>query len=187
MALWRRKHNFKLDWISPDIQQFPSRIYRITKAEKAGINQNSKTNHSNRTLSLSLARALAIQFLIMSRSYSHGSSHSRGNRSRADSSISVTQASFQDLGLHETAGTHRSSSSSYHSHDQRSPRSAYRRDNIPSNYLQTEYNTASYAPAPPSESFIDPQRLSTNYIPPVAEQSDYLTPQSSSYSRANMG
>ena len=71
--------------------------------------------------------------------------------------------------------------------DQRSPRSAHRREALPSSYLQAGYSATSYAPAPPSESYIDPQRLSSNYIPPSTDNQNYLSPQSPIYSRPNMG
>ena len=122
----------------------------------------------------------------MSHSYSHAPHHSRGGRPRAGSGVSVTEASFQNLGLHETAGTHRSSSS-YRSQDQRSPRSSYRRGDLQSNYLPTGYDTSSLAPASQSEAYIDPQRLSSNYIPSATDTSDYLNPQSATYARSEMG
>ena len=125
-------------------------------------------------------------FSAMSHSYSQASHHSRGARPRAGSGMSVTEASFQNLGLHETAGTHRSISS-YRPQDQRSPRSSYCRGDLPSNYPPTGYETSTLAPASASETYIDPQRLSSNYIPSATDPSDYLNPQSATHARLDMG
>ena len=123
----------------------------------------------------------------MSRPYSV-SSHSRGGRSRGESNISVTEASFQNLQIHETAGSHHSPvPSTYTPQDPRYPRASHHRGETASSYLQAGFDTSSFGPISPSETYIDPQRLTTGFTPSSSESLDFLNPQSLAYTRADMG
>ena len=122
-------------------------------------------------------------YLIMSRYYSQASHNSRGSRSRGQSNISVTEASFQNLQLQETAGSHHTSASStYNPQDPRYSGAAHHRGETASSYLQGGFDTSSFGP---SETYIDPSRLTNTYTP-SSDTLDFLNPQSSAYSRADM-
>ena len=79
----------------------------------------------------------------MSRSYRRPSDYSRGNSPRIDRNLSVTEASFQNLGLSETAGAaHLSVPSSYQSSSRRRPSAL--RSEVSSDYLTTDYDPSTY-------------------------------------------
>jgi hypothetical protein len=116
--------------------------------------------------------------LTMSRShsYSHDSGHSRGSRRRGSSILAVTEASFQGLQLNETAGTHHTPS--YTASDPTYPRSlSSHRGELTASYLQPGYDTGNFTPAPPSETFVDPQRVFGDYKSSDAQRLDFLDPE----------
>ncbi|CAF9907083.1 MAG: hypothetical protein HETSPECPRED_007035 [Heterodermia speciosa] len=121
----------------------------------------------------------------MSRSYSHGSDHSRGSRSRGQSHLSVTEAGYQTLPLQGSAGSHHTST--YNPQDPRYPRISHHGGETASSYLQAGFDTSSFGPSSPSETYIDPSRLTTGFTPSSSEGLDFLNPQSSTYSRTDMG
>ena len=114
--------------------------------------------------------------LTMSRSHSHShdSGHARGSRRRATSTLAVTEASFQGLQLNETAGTHHSAS--YTASDPTYPRSSSRRGELTANYLQPGYELGDFVPVPPSETFVDPQRVFGDYRSSGSQRLDFLDP-----------
>ncbi|KAL8797694.1 MAG: hypothetical protein Q9195_000046 [Heterodermia aff. obscurata] len=121
----------------------------------------------------------------MSRSYSHGSDHSRGSRSRGQSHLSVTEAGYQTLPLQGSAGSPQTST--YNPQDPRYPRVSHHGGETASSYLQAGFDTSSFGPSSPSETYIDPSRLTTGFTPSSSEGLDFLNPQSSAYSRTDMG
>lgn len=88
-------------------------------------------------------------------------SHSRRSSTRGDHNLSVTQATFQDLSLHETAGTqHLALPLAYQNSDPRYRRPSYPQSELGTSYLQSGYDPSSYSRASSSERFINPQRTS---------------------------
>lgn len=84
------------------------------------------------------------------------SSHSRGSSPFGDRSLSVTEATFQDLHLNETAGgQHLSIPPSY-----RVERPSYPRSELSASYLQSGFDPSNYSRNSSSESFINPLRAS---------------------------
>lgn len=109
----------------------------------------------------------------MSRSHRRPSDYSRGSSPRIDRTLSVTEASFQNLGLNETAGAqYQSVPTSYLLPDQRSRRPSYPRSGLSSGYLQPDYASSSYtrAASPASFSALD---NSTSFGSNLLDPSDY--------------
>lgn len=89
------------------------------------------------------------------------SSHSRGSSPFGDRSLSVTEATFQDLHLSETAGgQHLSIPPSYQVSDPRYRRPSYPRSELSASYLQSGFDPSNYSRNSSSESFISPLRAS---------------------------
>ena len=110
-----------------------------------------------------------------SHSYSHESGHARGSRRRASSNLAVTEASFQGLQLNETSGTHHTAS--YTASDPTYPRSSSRRGDLTASYLQPGYDINDFVPVPPSETFVDPQRVFGDYRSSDAQRLGFLDPE----------
>lgn len=89
------------------------------------------------------------------------SSHSRGSSPFGDRSLSVTEATFQDLHLNETAGgQHLSIPPTYQVADPRYRRPSYTRSELSASYLQSGFDPSNYSRNSSSESFINPLRAS---------------------------
>lgn len=89
------------------------------------------------------------------------SSHSRRSSPFGDRSLSVTEATFQDLHLNETAGgQHLSIPPSYQVADPRHRRPSYPRSELSASYLQSGFDPSNYSRNSSSESFINPLRTS---------------------------
>lgn len=89
------------------------------------------------------------------------SSHSRGSSPFGDRSLSLTEATFQDLHLDETAGgQHLSIPPSYQVADPRYRRPSYPRSELSASYLQSGFDPSNYSRNSSSESFINPLRAS---------------------------
>ncbi|CAD6573761.1 MAG: hypothetical protein ASARMPREDX12_006231 [Alectoria sarmentosa] len=109
----------------------------------------------------------------MSRSHRRPSDYSRGSSPRIDRTLSVTEASFQNLGLNETAGAqYQSGPSSYLLPDQRSRRPSYPRSGLNSGYLQPDYVSSSYTRAASPASFSALEN-STSFGTTLLDPSDY--------------
>ena len=135
----------------------------------------------------------------MSRSHRTPSTYSRGSSPRVDRSLAVTEASFQNLGLNETAGAQQLSvPSPYHSSD----RSRRRPSNVhgePSpSYIPSEYDPTDYHRTASPASFEDLQQPSTygtslldpadyQLFPGTADFSGRVSPFSTNLSRSAMG
>ena len=109
----------------------------------------------------------------MSRSYRHPSDYSRGSSPNINRDLAVTEDSFSNLALSQTAGPEPYPSSPYYSLDQHrrrpSSRGAYS-----SSYLLPD--------SVPSSSYTPPDQ-STAFEPTFAAPDEYLLPPS----RTNMG
>lgn len=135
--------------------------------------------------------------IIMSRSHRRPSEYSRGSSPRIDRTLSVTEASFQNLGLNETAGAHHLSiPSAYETPSQRHRRPSGLRSELSSNYLPSEYDTTSFyrtaSPVPfdlQPPSTYDTSILDEEYplFPEVSTISTRGSPFSSTISRTAMG
>ena len=113
----------------------------------------------------------------MSRSQSYSSSHSHGGRSRGESSVSVTEASFQNLRVSEPASLQRSPRpSSYRVSDSRDPRSAYNQEDLALQYLQVGYNPSAGASTTSALRSNDPNRLSPSLLSLDQENLGYIDP-----------
>ena len=111
--------------------------------------------------------------LKMSRSHRRPSDYSRGSSPHIDRNLSVTEASFQNLGLNETAGAqYQSAPSSYLLPDQRSRRPSYPRSGLSSGYLQPDYASSSYTRAASPASFSALEN-STSFGSNLLDPSDY--------------
>ncbi|KAF6228150.1 hypothetical protein HO133_007880 [Letharia lupina] len=109
----------------------------------------------------------------MSRSHRRPSDYSRGSSPRIDRNLAVTEASFQNLGLNETAGAqYQSGPSSYLLPDQRSRRPSYPRSELSSGYLQPDYVSSSYTRAASPASFSALEN-STSFGTTLLDPSDY--------------
>lgn len=109
----------------------------------------------------------------MSRSHHRPSDYSRGSSPRIDRNLSVTEASFQNLGLNETAGAqYQAGPSSYLLPDQRSRRPSYPRSGLSSGYLQPDYVSSSYTRAASPASFSALEN-STSFGTTLLDPSDY--------------
>lgn len=109
----------------------------------------------------------------MSRSHRRPTDYSRGSSPRIDRNLSVTEASFQNLGLNETAGAqYQSGPSSYLLPDQRSRRPSYPRSGLNSGYLQPDYVSSSYTRAASPASFSALEN-STSFGTTLLDPSDY--------------
>lgn len=87
--------------------------------------------------------------------------HSRRSSTRGDHNLSVTQATFQELNLHETAGSHHLSlPAAYQNPDSRYRRPSYPHSELGTSYLQSGYDPSSYSRASSSGRFINPQGTS---------------------------
>ena len=119
----------------------------------------------------------------MSRSHRRPSDYSRGSSPRLDRTLSVTEASFQNLGLNETAGAqYQSAPSSYLLPDQRSRRPSYPRSGLSSGYLQPDYVASSYNRAASPASFSALEN-STSFGTNLLDPSDYqLFPETGTFS-----
>ncbi len=109
----------------------------------------------------------------MSRSHRRPSDYSRGSSPHIDRTLSVTEASFQNLGLNETAGAqYQSGPSSYLLPDQRNRRPSYPRSGLSSGYLQPDYVSSSYTRTASPASFpaLD---SSTSFGTTLLDPSDY--------------
>ena len=85
----------------------------------------------------------------MSRPHRRPSDYSRGNSPRLGRTLSVTEASFQNLGLSETAGAPQLSITPSYQHSSRRRPSALRSE-VSSDYLTTEYDPTTYRPTSPA-------------------------------------
>jgi hypothetical protein len=119
----------------------------------------------------------------MSRSHRSPPGYSRGSSPRVDRSLAVTEASFQNLGLSETAGAQQLAvPSSYQSSDRSRRRPSNIRGDLSPSYLQPEYDpdyhrTAS--PVPFAEDLHQPSTFGT----PLLDPADYqLFPGTADYS-----
>ena len=113
----------------------------------------------------------------MSRSHSYSSSHSHRGRSRGNSSLSVTEASFQSLRVSEPPSSDRSPrSSAFQAPDNRDPRSTYRQGDLALQYLQVGYNPANVAPTSPSARAGDSSRLSPSLLALEQDNLGYIDP-----------
>lgn len=119
----------------------------------------------------------------MSRSHRRPSDYSRGSSPQIDRTLSVTEASFQNLGLNETAGaSYQSGPSSYLLPDQRSRRPSYPRSGLSSGYLQPDYVSSSYTRAASPASFSALEN-STSFGTTLLDPLDYqLFSETGSYS-----
>ena len=121
---------------------------------------------------------LFLHFIIsiaskMSRSHRRPSDYSRGSSPHIDRNLSVTEASFQNLGLNETAGAqYQSAPSSYLLPDQQSRRPSYPRSGLSSGYLQPDYVSSSYTRAASPSSFSALEN-STSFGTSLLDPSDY--------------
>ena len=99
----------------------------------------------------------------MSRSYSHShdSGHSRGSRRRGSTNLAVTEASFQELQLNETAGTQHPAS--YTASGSAYPRPSSRRSELTASYPQPGYGIGDFNHSSPSQTCVDPQRVFGGY------------------------
>ena len=80
----------------------------------------------------------------MSRSHRRPSDYSRGSSPRIDRTLSVTEASFQNLGLSETVGTPLLSISSPYQQPSGRRRPPAFRGELSSDYLASEYDPSAY-------------------------------------------
>ena len=109
----------------------------------------------------------------MSRSHRRPADYSRGSSPHLDRNLSVTEASFQNLGLNETAGAqYPSGPSSYLLPAQPSRRPSYPRSGLNTGYLQPDYASSSYTrtASPASFSALD---NSTSFGTNLLDPSDY--------------
>ena len=120
---------------------------------------------------------------IMSRSHRRPSDYSRGSSPRIDRTLSVTEASFQNLGLNETAGAqHLSVPSSYQSTSNRQRRQSYGHSEVSSSYFQPEYDPTSYTRSASPTSYANFQR-STTFGTALLDPQDYqIFPDTSTFS-----
>lgn len=119
---------------------------------------------------------------IMSRPHRRPSDYSRGSSPRIDRSLSVTEASFQNLGLSETAGTpHLSISSPYHQSSNRRRPSALRSE-LSSDYLTTAYDPSGYHRTTSPTSFSNLQSNSTFESSLLDPEYDSLFAETATYS-----
>jgi len=117
--------------------------------------------------------------VIMSRSHRRPPDYSRGNSPRINRTLSVTEASFQNLGLSETVPAPQLSvTSPYQSSSRRRPSAL--RSEVDSGYLTTEYDPTSYrTTSPASYSNLQPNPayesslLDTDYDQLFADSSTY--------------
>ncbi len=117
----------------------------------------------------------------MSRSHRRPSEYSRGSSPRIDRTLSVTEASFQNLGLSETAGAPQLSITSPYQLSSRRRPSALRSE-LSSDYLTTEYDPsgyhrtaspASYSNLQQGSSTFDSSLLDPDYDQLFAETTNY--------------
>lgn len=91
----------------------------------------------------------------------HASSHSRGHSFLGDRSLSLTEATFQDLRLSETTGSqHLSLPSACQPLDPPYRQLLYPRSELSASYLQPAYEPSNYSRKSSSESFINLLRTS---------------------------
>ena len=130
-------------------------------------------NQTTLKVSCLLLHFIASTTLKMSRSHRRPSDYSRGSSPHIDRNLSVTEASFQNLGLNETAGAqYQSAPSSYLLPDQRSRRPSYPRSGLSSGYLQPDYASSSYTRAASPASFSALEN-STSFGSNLLDPSDY--------------
>ena len=130
-------------------------------------------NQTTLKVSCLLLHFIASTNLKMSRSHRRPSDYSRGSSPHIDRNLSVTEASFQNLGLNETAGAqYQSAPSSYLLPDQRSRRPSYPRSGLSSGYLQPDYASSSYTRAASPASFSALEN-STSFGSNLLDPSDY--------------
>lgn len=114
----------------------------------------------------------------MSRTTRRPSEYSRGSSPQIERTLSVTEASFQNLGLNETAGAHHLSvPSAYNAPSQRHHRPSGLRSEFNSTYLPSEYDTSSYYRTASPTSF-DLQHSST-YDTSILDEDYQLFPEAS--------
>ena len=108
------------------------------------------------------------------------SDYSRGNSPRIDRNLSVTEASFQNLGLSETAGApHLLVPSTYQSSSRRRPSAL--RSQVSSDYLTTDYAPSTYRATSPAF-YANPQPTSTYGSSLLEPDYDQLFPDTTAYS-----
>lgn len=117
----------------------------------------------------------------MSRSHRRPSEYSRGSSPRIDRTLSVTEASFQNLGLSETAGAPQLSISSPYQPSNRRQRSAPRSE-YSSDYLTSEYDPSGYHRTTSPSSFSNLQQPPSTYEPSLLDPDyDQLFVESANY------
>ena len=120
----------------------------------------------------------------MSRSHRSPSNYSRGSSPRVDRTLAVTEASFQNLGLSETAGAQQLAVPSPHQSSDRSRRrpSNVRGDLSPS-YLPAEYDPTDYHRTASPASFVEDLHQSSPFGTSLLDPADYqLFPGTADYS-----
>lgn len=127
------------------------------------------------------------------RSHRRPSDYSRGSSPRIDRTLSVTEASFQNLGLSETAGAPQLSVPSPYTSSSRRRPSALRSE-LSSDYLTTEYDPSGYRttspasfsnlPQPPST--FEPSLLDPGYDQLFAETTTYSS-RASPFATSSLG
>lgn len=103
----------------------------------------------------------------MSRSHRRPSEYSHGSSPRINRTLSVTEASFQNLGLSETAGAPQLSISSPYQSANRRQRSALRSE-YTSDYLPSEYQSGYQRTTSPA-SFSNLQQPPSTYEPSLLD------------------
>lgn len=106
----------------------------------------------------------------MSRRPRYASSHSRGSSPRRDSSLPVTEATYQDLHLNKTSSSnsiishhhhhHLTVPSSYQASNSRQRQASYPPTDLTAHYLPAGYEPSQYSRPPSSERLIDPRHIS---------------------------
>lgn len=110
---------------------------------------------------------------VMSRSYRRPSDYSRASSPRVDRSLSVTEASFQNLGLSETAGAQQLSvPSPYQTPDSRRRRPSTLRSELSPTYFPSQYDPSGYHRTASPTSFQDLQP-STAFRTSLLDPEDY--------------
>lgn len=117
----------------------------------------------------------------MSHPHRRPSDYSRGSSPRVERTLSVTEASFQSLGLHETAGAqHLSVPSSYGPPSSRHRRPSYPRGQLDPNFVQPQYESYPRNASPASFSSLQP---ASAFEPPALDHSDFASfPETASFS-----
>ena len=136
---------------------------------------------------------------VMSRSHRRPSDYSRASSPRVDRSLSVTEASFQNLGLTEPAGAQQLSvPSPFHTPDTRRRRPSNLRSELSPPYLPSQYDSRGYHRTASPTSFQDLQPSSTfgtslldpedyQLFPGTADFSGRASPFTTTLNRSAMG